>query len=294
MMAIAATPRHDRPMMLSTFLAIAPRPRPARGLVGAAVAGVALFLALALAAPASAQLGPGDLQRAHALTANTAGWVALRSAMRQVVEAAGIGGADPTETADTLAVLLALEDGGGSLNAIVIGAARAAMTAQASGDQDIARLFADQGLALARARAISCLIFGYAPDRFADHLDALGLTANEVEACPQAYARFRDHWLEIAAPLRAGAEASAREGEVELVPAAGAKASARAVLMAGRTLDDVGAFFATAIRSPDPIPIRALDCDRPDALPAPGEVRICYGLVAEIAAGIERGIIAEK
>jgi hypothetical protein len=214
--------------------------------------------------------------------------------MRQVVEAAGIGGADPTETADTLAVLLALEDGGGSLNAIVIGAARAAMTAQASGDQDIARLFADQGLALARARAISCLIFGYAPDRFADHLDALGLTVNEVEACPQAYARFRDHWLEIAAPIRAGAEASARQGEVELVPAAGAKASARAVLMAGRTLDDVGAFLATAIKTEKPIAIRALDCDRPDALPAPGEVRICYSLVAAIAAGIERGIIAEK
>jgi hypothetical protein len=259
------------------------------------LAGAAAICAgVSLAGPAAAQLGPGDLQRAHALTANTVGWVALRTAMRTVVTQAGIGGSNVEETADTLAVLLAFEDGGGRLDPIVIGAVHAALTAHGAGDGAIAKLFADQGLTLSRARAIACLAFGQAPERRAGIVEPLDLSENDVQSCPKAYSRFRDHWLAIAEPLRAEADAGGEAAQAELSFAGGAMASARAVLLRGGTLDEVASFFAVAVSHPEPITIRALDCENAEASPVPGEVRICYSLVGEIASAVERGIVAGR
>jgi len=258
-------------------------------------AGAVLVCAgLAPAGPAAAQLGPGDLQRAHALTANTVGWVALRTAMRTVVTHAGIGRDNVEETADTLAVLLAFEDGGGRLDPIVIGAAHAALTAHGAGDEAIAKLFADQGLTLSRARAIACLAFGQAPERRASIVEPLDLSENDVQSCPEAYGRFRDHWLAIAEPLRTQAEGGGEPVQAELSFAGGSMASARAVLLRGGTLDEVANFFALAVSHPERIAIRALDCGQAEASPVPGEVRICYSLVGDIASAIERGIVAGR
>ena len=247
-----------------------------------------------LASPASAQLGPGDLQRAHALTANMAGWVALRAAMKLVVDDAGIAEDDPTETADTLAVLLALEDGDGRLDAVIVGAARAALTAHGTRDPQIAALFAEYGLSFGRAKAIACLVFGQAPEQRAGIIEPLDLSESHANTCPQAYEQFRNHWLAKASPLRKQAGGAFQAGQVELVPAGGAMASARAVLIAGRTLDEVAGFFATSVNHSGPIIIKALDCNQIEVSPDKDEVRICYQLVGELASGIERGIVADR
>lgn len=280
-MAIRVSPEHGR----------APR----RSAAGALALAVACAVMLSPAG-ASAQLGAGDLQRAHALTANSAGWVALRGAIREVAIAAGVvGDESPEETADTLAVLLALEDGGGRLDAIIIGAARAAVTAHAASDSAVDRVFAEQGLTLARARAISCLVFGQAPEERASIAPALGLNEDEIGYCPTAYGRFRDHWLTEAAAMRAADNGPGQPATVELAPAGGVMASARSVLAAGQTLDEVAAFITNAIASPRALAIRAADCTREAAPePAADEVRVCYDLIGELAAGIERGIVAGK
>ncbi len=251
-------------------------------------------LAAILAYPASAQLGPGDLQRAYALTANMAGWVALRTAMKLVVEDAGIAGSNATETADTLAVLLALEDGNGRLDAVIVGAARAALTAHGTRDPQIAKLFAEQGLSFGRAKAVACLAFGQAPERRAGIVEPLDLSEHDVQSCPRAYAQFRTHWLAKASLLRNQAGGSFKSGQIELVPAGGAMASARAVLIAGRTLDEVASFYANAVSYSGQIAIRALDCEQTQTLAEIDEVRVCYRLVGELASGIERGIVAGR
>jgi len=266
----------------------------ARACAARALAIIIFGFAALFANPASAQLGPGDLQRAHALTANMAGWVALRAAMRLVVEGAGIAGSNAADTADTLAVLLALEDGDGRLDAVVVGAARAALTAHGTRDPQIAELFAEHGLSFARAKAIACLVFGQAPEKRASIVEPLDLSENEVQSCPQAYGRYRDYWLAKAAPLRKTTDGAAVSGQVELVPAGGAMASARAVLIAGRTLDEVAGFYANVVNYSGQITIRALDCQQSEIASETDEIRVCYRLVGALASGIERGIVAGR
>ncbi len=254
---------------------------------------ISLLITISSGGSANAQLEPTDLQHAHTLTTNIAGWVALRAGMQIIVKRSGIDNGT-AETSDTLAILLGLEDGSGKLDAIIIGAIRAAFSAHQADDLEVSKLYAEQGLTLARAKAIACLVFGHAPKRQAAMVEFLRLSQAEFQSCPQTYLRFSNHWLKIAAPMRA-APGRFREGsipgQIVLTPAAGSKASARAILLASTTLNEVAAFFNNAITFSGTINIKALDCDRADILPAPDEVRLCYKLVSALADSIEQGLL---
>jgi len=157
---------------------------------------------LGFSGPARAQLGPGDLQIAHALTANSAGWAALRGAVRAVLEQNQVSSdASIDETADTLAVFLALEEGDSAIGAILAGSVRAALLASLAKDRSVMAPYAALGLTPARAEAIACLVYGRAPAERAVFADVVGLTEAERASCPQTYLGFRDYWAIPAEPL---------------------------------------------------------------------------------------------
>jgi hypothetical protein len=272
-----------------------PTPRgPARILAAA----IGILVVLAAPVGVRAQLGPGDLQVAHALTANTAAWAVLRRAVRHLAGKAVIeGGPISPDTADTLTVLLALEDGEGRLEPVLAGAARGALTALRADDPEIDRLFAGQGLTLSRARAIACLVFGSAPEEMTALAEATELTEAEQDACPASYARFRDHWVPRAFALRrAVSPVEAKPVSVDLRVAGGVMASVRAILIAGQTIDAVGTFVSRALVAQEPMRIEGKSCGASEVTldEAASRITLCYELVADLAGAIERGLVAGR
>jgi hypothetical protein len=245
-----------------------------------------------------AQLGPGDLQIAHALTANTAAWAVLRQAVHILAAQAAIEGGMPSDdSADTIAVLLAIEDGGGRIDPVLAGAARAALLALKANDEAINRVFASQGLTQARARAIACLLYGSGPEGLDALAEGAELTAEERAACPDIYARFRKYWVPRAFPLRRAISPVAPQPvTVELGLAGGGLASARAVLIAGRTVESIAAYIEETLVALEPLRIEGRSCGAAETRfdPQTKSVTLCYELVRELANGVERGLSAGR
>lgn len=246
-------------------------------------------LLMPLPAKAQGQLGPADLKRVNALSANTAAWAVLRRAVAIALADAGLSDiATNTDNVDTIATVFALEDPEGRMVPVLSGAARGGIMAAARPDLTVAI-----GLDGARPRGLACLIFGQAPQERTLLADLVELSSQEREACASHYERIRDYWLEAAgAILRPDGAGEDTSIGLDLAPAGGPLASARSVLIAGETVNEVGYFLSRRVRFAQPLLLSGSACGgaRVDVDPSSGRLILCYELFAELAQSIGQSL----
>jgi hypothetical protein len=251
-----------------------------------------LAIALGLLASPSANsqglLAPAELKKVNALSGNTFAWAVLRKAVAMALAEAGKTDlAADSDSVDTIATVIALEVPDGRLAPVLSGAARGGLMATARPD-----LLANIGLDGGRATAVGCLVFGQSPAERTLLADLIGLDVAERAACAEHFGRIRAYWLDAAAAIRLNEGDAESNVEVLYTPASGVLASARSVIIAGETVDEVGYFLRRFVRFPRPVVIAGASCDAPrvefDA--AGGQLRFCYELFGEIAESISQSV----
>ncbi|VAW12931.1 hypothetical protein MNBD_ALPHA09-3 [hydrothermal vent metagenome] len=252
---------------------------------------VAATMAMASMSPGAAQtqLTPTDFARVNALSGNTVAWAVLRKAVELGLAEAGLADiASRSDSVDTVAAILALEDPEGRLVPILSGAARGGQMAASN-----AALVASLGLDGDRPRGLACLVYGKAPQDRELLAELVALSSAGRANCARHYGRIRDYWLAaVTGFLRAP---SAREDalvDVELDPASGTLASARSILIAGETVHEIVYFLRRAVRYPRPLVMRGTSCGVPmvGIDPDSGQLVVCYELLAELVPPIAASI----
>lgn len=249
-------------------------------------------LSVALPGPAWAQLGAGQLQKVHALTVNTAAWAVMRQVVATVARDAGLATiADSPDAVDTASVVIALSDAERRLDAVLAGAARgglaAGRAARASGT------FARLGLARGQAMGIACLIYGRAPQDRQGFATLVGLSAREKSLCPRDYQAISTYWMSRIGGLLRTPQTGSRFGvSVQLDPAGGGAATARALLVAGQTLEQVAGVANARLALRRNLTIRASNCDNTGSAISSrsGQIILCYKMLADIANDVAQGI----
>jgi len=256
---------------------------------------VALLAATPGAAQAQTQLTPVDFKRVNALSGNTVAWAVLRKAVAFGLAEAGLGEiASQSDSVDTVATILALEDPEGRLISILSGAARGGQMAAAK-----PQLVASLGLDGTRPKGIACLIYGNAPQERVLLAELVALSTEVRTSCARHYGRIRDYWLAAVADFLR--PPGAQEGvedvaiEVDMGPASGPLASARSVLIASETVHEIAYFLRRAVRYPKPLVLRGTSCGIPvvEIDPAKSQLVVCYELLAELVPPIAASIGAQ-
>lgn len=257
----------------------------------ALVAGFFLALASVFWAPAQAQLQltPLDFKRVNALSGNTVAWAVLRKSVAIGLNDAGLTKiASQSDSVDTIATILALEDPDNRLVSVLSGAARGGLMSASD-----ATFAATMGLDGGRPKGIACLVYGQSPEERVLLADLVKLSQDERNNCSAHYSRIRDYWMNsIAAFLRRQEEAEGTLIDVELGPASGSLASARSVLIAGETIHEVAYFLRRTTRFSRPLLMRGTSCGAPDIKVdnASGQLVVCYELLTELVTHIGRSI----
>lgn len=258
-----------------------------------AIAFVLAFLtAIPLPATAQTQLTPVDFKRVNALSGNTVAWAVLRKAVAWGLTEAGLGEiASKSDSVDTVAMILALEDPEGRLVSVLSGAARGGQMAASN-----AQLVASLGLDGTRPRGMACLIYGKAPQDRELLAELLSLSVDARANCARHYGRIRDYWLTAVADfLRLPASQNDAPVDVDMGPAPGVLASARSVLIASETVHEIAYFLRRSVRYPQPLLLKGANCGAPvvGIDPANGQLLVCYELLAELVPPIAASIGAQ-
>lgn len=249
----------------------------------------ALVLVPTFPGQAQTQLTPVDFARVNALSGNTVAWAVLRKAVQLGLTEAGLSDiAGRSDSVDTVATILALEDPEGRLVPILSGAARGGLMAASN-----TALVASLGLDGGRPRGIACLIYGKAPEERKLLAELVALSEAGRADCARHYGRIRDYWLAAVADfLRPPSARNETPVEVELGPASGTLASARSVLIAGETVHEIAYFLRRLVRYPRPLVLRGTSCGAPavDIDAVNGQLVVCYELLAELVTPIAASI----
>ncbi|MHA1523207.1 MAG: hypothetical protein ACTSY1_02230 [Alphaproteobacteria bacterium] len=268
----------------------------ARRLGRAAPMAALVFLAvlLVLPVPARAQLGAGQLQKVHALTVNTAAWAVLRQVIATLARDAGLTAiADSSDAVDTATVVVALNDDQRRLDAVLAGSVRAGLVAQRAPAQ-ASGTFAQLGLSRGQALGIACIIFGQSPEKRRRFATLVGLSARDQSLCPRDYQAISNYWLgRLSGILRAPGAGSQFSVAVQLDPAAGGAATARALLIAGQTLEQVAGVANSRLALRRNFTIRGTNCNASGGAISSrsGQIILCYKMLADIANDVARGIV---
>lgn len=252
------------------------------------VLAIAVVAFISPCADAQTNLTPADLKRVNALSGNTFAWAVLRKSIAMALESAGEAElAARADSVDTIAAILALEDPENRLMPVLSGASRGGLMAA-----DRAELVGSIGLDSGRALGLACLVYGQAPVERELLANLVQLAASDRGACAQHYTRIRDHWLEAAAAIRIAPGDVQSDVSVEYGPASGSLASARSVIIAGETVDEVGFFLSRTIRFASPVRLAGTSCGKTEVEidAAGGQVTFCYELLGELVESIGRSI----
>ncbi len=256
---------------------------------GAGAFALAFLMAIPLTATAQTQLTPVDFKRVNALSGNTVAWAVLRKAVAWGLTEAGLGEiASQSDSVDTVATILALEDPEGRLVSVLSGAARGGQMAASN-----AKLVASLGLDGTRPRGMACLIYGNAPQERELLAELLSLSTEGRANCARHYERIRDYWLTAVADfLRLPTSQEDAPVDVDMGPASGVLASARSVLIASETVHEIAYFLRRSVRYPQPLLLKGAICGSPtvEIDPANGQLKVCYELLAELVPPIAASI----